>query len=151
MAKPKKGKQKPTKMSKSGAKEKTFLFFNSLDFKTMTAESLIEHIYTNATNVLDEHELSMNVWCTFDHREKHVIDLWDADSDFIRFWLDQLVSEVGHMIWNEVHKKYWNEEWYRDGILHNVPELPKKLRANPEAVATHFADSTVNKYEGHYK
>lgn len=153
MAKKKKaGKHQPNDESKSEVKEKSFQFFNDLAFKSKkTPKALIKDVHKNAKDVLKEYGLKVNVWCTFEHLEEQVTKCWNADRDFIRFWLDRLVSEFGYMIWNEVHKKYWKEDWYRDGILHNVPELPKKLRANPEAVASHFSDSAVTKYQERYK
>ena len=146
----KKKKKKPSKMSKSSAAEKVYQSFNTLDYTTMTPEDFIKSLYINAALVLIEHRMPAKYWCTFVNLEYQVKKTWDA-KDFIRFWLDRAVEEFGHMIWNEVYKKYWNEEWYQRGVLHDAPDLPKKLRANPEAVAGHFADFAVTKYKEHYK
>ena len=145
-----KGKQKPKKMSKSAAAEKVYQSFNTLDYKTLTPENFIKSLYINSALVLIEHRMPAKYWCTFVNLENQVKKTWASDKDFIRFWLDQIVDEFGYMIWNEIYRKYWNDEWYRDGILHDVPELPKKLRANPEAVGSYFADMAVNSFKEYY-
>lgn len=139
------------KGKKSYSEEKVYHSFNTLDYKTLTAVALIDDLYIIADKVLADHNLTVNVWHTFANLENQVTNNWDADKPFIRHWLDAIVEEFGYMICNEVYRKYWNEEWYTHGILHDVPEMPKKLRANPEAVAGHFADSAATKYKEHYK
>ena len=144
-------KKKKNKGKKSYSDKTVYQSFNALDYKSLTAESLIESLYTNAANILIEYGLPVNVWFTFTRLENQLKKTWDAEECFIRFWLDRIVDEFGYMIWNEVNRKYFNVEYHGHGILHDVPELSKKLRSNPEAVATHFADSAVTKYQEYYK
>ena len=143
-------KEKPKKMSKSNSKEKTFSFFNVLDYKTLTPETLIQSLYDNAEALLNEHGKSVNAWCTFARLEEQVEKTWNSDLVFSRFWLDAIVQEFGYMLWNEVFNKYHKDEWYKKGNLVEVPELPKKLQSNPEAVASHFADAVVNSFKEQY-
>ena len=143
-------KTKSKKMSKSDADARAYRFFNVAKFKDTDADTFISSLYTNAADILKEHNLEVKVWYTFAAKEEQVKKMWDKKECFIRFWLDQAINEFGYMIWNLLFDKYFKEDWYIHGILHDVPELPKKLKSNPEAVAGHFADAAVTKFGEYY-
>ena len=146
----KKGAERPTKISKSGVKEKTYMFFNKLDFKSMNPDDLIKRVQDMAADTLLEYNKGVDPWCTFVNLEAQVVKTWDTEDVFIRFWLDRLIEDYGYMIWNVVYKKYYKEDWYIHGTLVEVPELPAKLRQNPEAIAGYFADLAMIKFKDNF-
>ena len=146
-----KGKTKFKKISKSTVKEKSYRFFNALDFKSMSPEELVKKVQDTAVTVLAEHNQFVDPWCTFIKFEDQVVKTWDAEEVFIRFWLDRLIEEYGNMVWNVIFKKYYKDEWFTKGNLMDVPEMPAKLRNNPEAVASHLADSTMGKFMENFR
>ena len=146
--------KKPKKQKKKSGSSKvwTHKYFNVRDRKEFTAEALITNARANASVVLYTHGVPFKEWCTFVELEEMLVRYWDSsfDEGTPFFWCDRLINELGYMIWNEMFRKYFNEVWFKNGILLDVPELSKKLRKNPEAVATHFANSAVDKYSEQY-
>lgn len=124
--------------------------FNDTPYKRRTANTLSKDMSKTATAVLAEYDLPFNGWVTFENIEVQLKKMW-KDEDFVRFWLDRMVDEYGYMVWNEVFRKVFTVDYYQNGNLRDAPELSKKLRRNPEAVATHFADAAWDKYRENYK
>ncbi len=70
-----------------------------------------------------------------------------------RDWLDTLIRQCGHMVWNLVYKTFMKEFRENEGYwtLKLLSEtLPKKQRGN-ESVADHFANKEVEEFFSKFK
>ena len=127
----------------------TFAFFNQYAIETF--DITFEKIRLAAVNTLYRHGLTYDQWRTLEDKKVTLKHAWDYDLSekgvpfyFRRWWLDQIVTLLGIQVWNAVNKKHL-DAWFNEGVLPET-DLPKKLRNNPEAVASHLADAAENAF-----
>jgi hypothetical protein len=98
------------KISKSNANEKYFKYFNKRPVKK-TSELTFETLRTAAKAIVTDFQIDYDAleWGTVREMQEPLSKAWDYQMTqsgyefyFRRWWLDQLVAELGHMIWNLV-------------------------------------------------
>lgn len=140
------------KSKKSHSTQATFAFFNA--YNVEAPDMTFEKIRLRAFNILHRHKLPYNQWTTIPRLRTSLLSAWDYDMTekdvkfyFRRWWLDRVVQEFGHMIWNAVNAYYY-KRWYETGELPET-DLPKKQR-NGEGVSSYMADLAVNEFMEQY-
>lgn len=85
-------------MAKEYADRKGPTYFNKRALKK-SPQDQVQAVRDAAVKVLEP--LNYPVWPTVQQLEELVEKTWqDSDPQFVRWWLDRLVSEYGFMIWN---------------------------------------------------
>lgn len=125
-------------------------YFNVNKVPSRHTAVLMKDMLVRAENILKEHDITMEPWCTLDGLAEKTIDIWEYDPiDQKYWWMDKYIEEIGYMIWNDVNRKY-HQDWFKTGILVDVPGLVKRSR-NGEGVADHFAVTAVAKFTEPYE
>ena len=123
-----------------------YKYFNNTSVPTdIEIEPFLLGMVDRAEEILKEYGLPVKIWNGFDIYRSKIIEAWINDPIGHKYWwMDKYIDEIGFMIWNKIFEKY-HSEWYRTGILVDVPELTKRER-NGEGIATYLANMIVKKF-----